>query len=308
MHALAWANTPAWRLARGVRPTEMVGGSGARCDDARQRWHPILVGVAVALGVLVASAGSGRVAAQPATTPATPWTFSLTPYFWAPSVEATLEYNLAVLPGDAQRADVSIDAGDVLGKLNFGAMLAGEARRGRFAIITDLIYLDLGDEKSAALPADYGQPQATIDARSTLEGFLWGLAGSYTLVEGGWGRVDATAGFRLFVLESRTDIRLNVAPGAAIDRRLEQTATLLDAVVGLRGQFDLGAGFSIPYAFDIGGGSSSLTWQAQGAVTYRLGSADLALGYRVLHYEQGSDKLLRDLTLKGPFAAVSLRF
>jgi hypothetical protein len=261
--------------------------------------------------------GPGKAAAQ-----GTPWTFTVTPYLWAPSVDGQLRYGLARQPGDARLADVSIDAANLLGALNFGAMVAAEARRGRFSIVTDLIYLDLSDQRGAARSADFGQglgapvaAGASADARSTLQGGLWGLAAGYTVAEGGWGRLDATAGFRLLAADARSDVQLGAAvagpgPGLGVStsRRIAGSATLFDGVVGLRGEFVLGSGFSLPYAFDIGGGAATLTWQAMGGVAYRWGRANITLGYRALHYEQGGDKLLRDLTLAGPFLAASFRF
>jgi hypothetical protein len=266
--------------------------------------------------------GLGQAAAQQASTVATPWTFRVAPYLWAPSVDAELRYGLAQRPGDARRADISIDAGDLLGALNFGVMVAAEARRDRFSMSTDLIYLDLSEEKGVGRAADYAEllgvplaAGATVDARTELQAALWGLAAGYTLAQGGWGQVDGTAGFRLLNVEARSDVRLDAfvagpgpGLGAAASRRLKDSATLFDGVVGVRGEFALGSGFSLPYAFDIGGGSANLTWQAMGGVAYQWGRTNITLGYRALHYEQGGDRLLRDLTLAGPFLAASFRF
>ena len=62
------------------------------------------------------------------------------------------------------------------------------------------------------------------------------------------------------------------------------------------------------YAFDIGGGSSRLTWQAAGGVGYQTGWAGVTLGYRHLHYDQGGDRLVQDFSFGGPFLALSFRF
>jgi hypothetical protein len=293
----------------------------AQLSPNRTRRCPKLLSIALA-GFVLATGVIGRAAGQDASAAATPWTFRITPYLWTPSFEGQLRYGLARLPGDAATADISIDAGTLLRALNFGAMLAAEARRDRFSVVTDVIYLHLSDKGSRARSTDFGQsldlPVAvgrTIDARSSLKMTLWGLAAGYTLAEGGWGHLDVTAGFRLLAVDSSTDVQIDTVlagpgPGSALStvRRLGQNTTLFDGVAGLRGQILLGGGFSLPYAFDIGGGSANLTWQAMAGLAYRVGWADFSVGYRALHYEQGSNKLLRDLTLSGPFLAATFRF
>ena len=150
---------------------------------------------------------------------------------------------------------------------------------------------------------------------TSVRGSLWTLGGAYTLAAGGWGHADVFAGFRLFSLETRTDVRLAadiVAPGGgrsfARTGRLARDADLFDGLVGLRGRFVLGSGFHLPYAFDIGGGSSRLTWQAAGGIAYQTGWAGVTLGYRHLAYDQGGDRLVQDFSFGGPFLALNMRF
>lgn len=89
---------------------------------------------------------------------------------------------------------------------------------------------------------------------------------------------------------------------------LSRDEDLIDGIVGLRGRFVLGRGFHLPYAFDLGGGSSRLTWQASAGLGYQAGWAGVSLGWRHLSYDQGGSKLLRDFSFGGPYLALNLTF
>jgi hypothetical protein len=265
---------------------------------------------------------AGDLSAQTVPSAEPDWSFAVTPYVWAPSIEGKLHYNLPGPAGGASGANVSMNAANLLEALNFAAMIAAEARCGRFSAFTDFIYLDLGSAKSGVRSVYFAQVgrnpvSTTLNAGTeyTVRGSLWTLGGAYILAAGGWGHVDMFAGFRLFSLEARTDVRLDVyiiAPGDgrsfARTGRLARDADLFDGLIGLRGRFVLGSGFYLPHAFDIGAGSSRLIWQAMGGLGYQTGWAGVTLGYCYLHYDQGGDKLVQDFSFGGPFLALNIRF
>ena len=88
--------------------------------------------------------------------PSDRWTFSLQPYLWLPSVEATAtgRPRLAVRPRlSSSLRKTSLDS------LNFALLLQGEARKGRWLIATDFIYLDMGSENSEVRSVDFVRVQ-----------------------------------------------------------------------------------------------------------------------------------------------------
>lgn len=248
------------------------------------------------------------------------WQFSLTPYAWVPSIDGTLRYQLPAQAG-AGSADVAKDSFSVLEALNFAAMIAAEARYQRYSVLTDFIYMDLGGSSSKLRNVDFASSGGSVTTNldrgteSSLSGSLWTLMGGYTVMQGAWGHADITAGFRLFSLSAETNLRLSgdvTAPSgsASLNRnaRLSDSATLFDGIVGLRGRFMIGNGFFAPYAFDVGTGSSSLTWQASAALGYQMNWGSVALGWRHLSYEQGNKNLVQDLSFSGAFLAVNFTF
>jgi hypothetical protein len=250
------------------------------------------------------------------------WSFSVTPYLWLPSVSGDLRFDNPLPGSGATSADVAVDAEDILSALNFALMLSAEARYGRVFAMTDFIYLNTGSDSSRITAVDFTQAgrdrvSAVVDSGSdaSLSGAVWTLAGGATALQGSWGNLDVFGGFRLFAMSARVDVNLAAdvsgpGPGQTFSRvgRLKSEDTLFDGIVGVRGRINLGSGFHIPYALDIGAGSSRLTWQAAGGVAYQTGWAGVTLGYRHLYYDTGSDGLLQSFAFSGPYLAVSFAF
>jgi hypothetical protein len=105
--------------------------------------------VLVAIGANVAA----HAADMPVKAPITPapiehWTFSLTPYFWAPSLNGSTTVK-------GRTADVDVGFFKILDHTQFPKGLfelaaLGEARYGRFGLLTDIVYLKLGLGQSIA--------------------------------------------------------------------------------------------------------------------------------------------------------------
>jgi hypothetical protein len=284
-----------------------------RCATIR-RYFAVLVFALLAFGLVVPAQAQTVPRAEPG------WQFSLTPYAWVPSIDGTLRYHLPT-PVGAGSADVAKDSSSVLEALNFAAMIAAEARYQRYSLLTDFIYMDLGGSSSKLRNVDFagsnGNVTANLDrgTESSLSGTLWTLMGGYTVTQGDWGHADVVGGFRLFSLTAETNLRLSgdvTAPSGTTtlnrNARLSDSATLFDGVVGLRGRLVIGNGFFAPYAFDIGAGDSSLTWQASAALGYQMRWGSVALGWRHLAYERSGNRLLQDLSFSGAFLAVNFTF
>ena len=86
--------------------------------------------------------------------PADPWKFSITPYLWAPNINGTLNYGIP--PGAAGSPSVEVGPNDWLEDLSVALMISGEARKDRWLVFTDFIYLDFSDEDSAVKSVDFG--------------------------------------------------------------------------------------------------------------------------------------------------------
>jgi hypothetical protein len=254
--------------------------------------------------------------------PADKWTFGIQPYLWLPSLSGEISYS--VPPGGGGSANVDVSSETLLDELNFAFMFTAEARKGRWAIVTDFITLDIGGDQSNVKSVDFSGPGGVVTvpvtvsggAKVDIEGVLWSLAGSYTVARSETSSLDVLLGFRYFTIDITTDWNLsgtitdNVTGGTfARSGSVKEGDDLWDAIIGVRGRIGLGSGkWGIPYYLDVGTGSSAFTWQGAGGIGYRWSWIDLNLMYRYLYYEMEGGKLLQNLSFSGPALGVNFRF
>ena len=105
--------------------------------------NPIIAGGAILVLLLGIGVSSGARAQQPANAGPTAlpdgWIFNVAPYLWFPTVNVSLNYNLPSPLGGRLPTDISVGPGDLYGHMDFGAMLAAEARKGESSVLTDYI-------------------------------------------------------------------------------------------------------------------------------------------------------------------------
>ena len=206
------------------------------------------------------------------------WTFTLTPYLWLPNINGSLKYKL---PNIDAKPEVDVGPNDWLSNLDFAFMISGEARKGKWSIFTDAIYLDFASENSKVKSVDFGGSlvgtTVNLGTKSSLSGGIWTLVGGYAAVQDPGATLDVIGGFRYFGLKASTNWSLSAAitdPGGsghvfAKSGSVSQSDDLWDAIIGVRGRVKLGdSNWFMPYYADIGTGSSSLTWQAMLGVAY----------------------------------------
>lgn len=260
--------------------------------------------VAIAVVVLCVPALLPAMAAAGAKPDA--WQFDGTFYLYAPTTSSTTTF-----PQVGGGTGVSIDASTV--NLNMAFMGTFEARKGHWGAFTDLMYLNVGDDKSTThgLTVDGTPLPANVNADATLglKAAVSTLAGCYRVQADARSPVDFFAGARLLDMKETFDWQLsgNIGsiplPGRAGNQEAE--VTNWDAIVGVRGRVALGAGrkWFIPYYLDFGGGESDQTWQAMAGVGYAFHWGDIVGAWRDLDYKMKSGKI-ENINFNGPAIAV----
>jgi hypothetical protein len=285
------------------------------------RTRPLLT-AALAVAALLAMPGAR---AQP---DAPPWKFSVMPYLWLPSVDGKINYGPP--PSGGGSANVNIDTSTVLDNLDFAFMINGEARKGRWLVATDVIYLDFGSVDSSVRSAtfDFG-PRGRIDVntggnagtQSKLKGWLWTAVGGYAAVQDPRWNLDAFGGFRYLNLDATTNWQLNAAVTAtdpvggatatfARQGTAEKSDTVWAGIVGAKGRAKLGASdWFVNYYADLGGWSDLFTWQGAAGIGYAFRWGDVIFDYRYLYYSQsGQDKLIDNISFGGFALGLNFRF
>src|SRR5262245_4791291 len=187
--------------------------------------------------------------------------FSFSPYLWLPSFSGRLRFDLP-----SGSPDVDVGAGALLKNLDFALMGAGDVRKGNWSAFTDFIYLKLSNDNSTVRtvtgPGGVVTIPVDIGTSSSLKGFLWTLAASYTLYHGPIVSFDVFAGFRDLQMKVSLDWRFAGPVGAFPQTgSTSNTAVIWDGIIGLKGKIRLSQSgtWYIPYYADVGWGSSSST-------------------------------------------------
>jgi len=226
---------------------------------------------------------------------------NLTLYLWLPSLDGQLAY-----PADG--GDASIDGSDILRALNMAFMGALEVRRNRWSMLADVIYLDLGDDRTASVDLPFGR-EIRADVDLQLSGWQIGLYGGYSLYQTDMASLDLLAGARYLTIDSDASLTITgPLPPSLPSAKLSGSTDIWDAVVGFRGRVALNPNWFVPYHADVGAGDSDLTWQAMAGIGYQAGWGDVMAVYRHLEWDEGDDGFLQGLSFTGPALAVRFRF
>jgi len=240
------------------------------------------------------------------------WEGDVTLYGWLPTMGGTFHFPVA------GSVDAELDPSDVLNALNFAFFTTAEVRKDRWGALTDIIYLDLGNSKRGFRDITIGDQelpaQLQTKADISLSGWVWTLGGTYILSEDAAHPVSLVAGARLIDLtnELKLDVTGDITGTPLPGRQLRGEANLSnwDAVVGVKGRMDLGeaGAWFVPYYADIGTGESDLTWQAVLGVGYAFDWGDLAVAWRYMDYDFGSDDPVEDLWQSGVALGATFHF
>ena len=253
------------------------------------------------------------------------WQFSVTPYLWLPTINADLRFDLPAGIGGGEGGSTAISSeigpNDYFSNLDGAALVAAQARHGRWSINADAVYLSIDSEGSRVRTVNGGggaldvPRQANLGTSTDVKGAAITLTAGYAIVDSDKAQFEVLAGARYFGLEAELDWQLGrtlTGPGITLarDGQVGGDVDLYDAIIGWRGKHWLGTGkhWYANYYADVGTGDSNLTWQAMAGVGYAFRRTDLQLAYRHLAYEQGGDKLVQDLSFSGPLLGLTFRF
>ena len=203
------------------------------------------------------------------------WSFSVAPYVWGASLEGTI----ATLP-PLPPVDVDASFIDIINKANLGFMGVAELRKGRFGIITDIVWLSLS-AKTTAIPAPF-----TRNVKANFDQLVATLAGAYRLVDKDKSWLDLVLGVRGWYV----DQSINVGPGVLLSgNKVTTTEGWVDVIGGLRTQTHLGKGFYASTLTLAGGGSSKAALDLMGNINYAFTdqfSAEAGYRYVKVNYEK----------------------
>ena len=236
-----------------------------------------------------------QVIAPAATEESSGWEHRVAIYGWLASLDGTFTY---ALPGeDSVESDASL-----IDSLDGVFMGAYELRKDKWSFLADAMYLGMSGEETVAEDILRGKLATTV--AQEFDAWILSFYGGYNLIDTGSAKLDIIAGMRYFSLDVDATIDFPILDPIPLSPSFE----LYDALIGVKGSFDINENWYIPHIFDIGAGDSDLTWQAQASIGYRFGWGDVLATYRYVHYEQDGLGLVEDFDLYGPKVGVVFHF
>lgn len=263
--------------------------------NAKNRfWLALVAGLAV----LAATPVAAQTAVAPTTAPPSEdggWQYAFTPYLWATSQEG--EASFKGIPPQP----IELSFGDIWENLDFAALGAFEARKGRWGVATDLVFMNLG----AKVPREVlGQPEPSVDSRQ----FVFEADVLYRFHRGA-----PREGMRSFadLLAGARYNKVRAGLQTALIPDTERSFDWVDGVIGARFQVPLAEKVAIGARADVAGFGSDFTWQAHADLRVQLSKHwGLGAGYRYIDidYDEGTgaDRKLWSMVNEGPYLAVQI--
>jgi len=231
------------------------------------------------------------------------WQFELTPYLFASGLDGTTG-------AQGVEADVEMGFDDILDQLEAGLMGTFELRRGRWGILLDGLYFEVGDQRSSSWQGPLGIGSATgeLDVTTTMQ--MYQLSAGYRFGERV--TVDLIGAARYTQLD--TDLDLVVTTGGLLPggtRSLSANESWWDPVVGVRVIVPLAQRWSMVLYGDVGGFGvgSDLTYQAIAGINWQFSKHFSAkAGYRYLYQDFEDEGFVWDMAAHGPYLGLGIRF
>jgi opacity protein-like surface antigen len=230
--------------------------------------------------VLVASGAWTPAAAQ---APSDKWEVTVAPYFMGAAMSGTTTVR-------GREVDLDLSASDIFSNLQFGAMGLVVARKGKWGLGGDAIWMALG-----------------TTVRNTNVDFNQGAFAFYGLRRLG-GAADLTLGMRVNTLQGKLAFKT-----LGVD--VSQDKTWVDPLVGLILRTPAEHRVRLKVYTEIGGfgAGSDFTWQIFPTVGFKLTDrVSLEAGYRWLDMDystgDGNERFAYDVLTQGPIGGIAFRF
>ncbi len=251
----------------------------------RTEWDVAAIAVAATLACL-----------HPATGQAQELNGSATLYGWLPWIE------MDVTTRRGQSVSTSVDAENVIESLNFAVFAAGDLHYGRFGILQDFVYSDLGSSGTLSGPL---KSKVNVDINMFLSTTVLG----YKAYEQDRWLVEPYAGARYVSLD--TDVKIVGGGPRGLERQASVDLNWWDPVIGVRGGAPITQKLSASGFADIGGfdAGSQFSWEIYAGVDYAFTERLSGIaGFRYLSISYDDNGAELDLDTYGPIIGATLRF
>lgn len=222
------------------------------------------------------------------------WKVSTSMYLWAAGVGGNVKNG----------SEIDVTFNDILSNLDMSFMGNLEARKDKWFVATDLIYISLSDSADGLLRPDAGD--IAVKGSFALDQIILTPTVGYNLIDSKKGTLDTFIGVQYVNID--TTVKLSsVGVASSHYKKATETDDVFDGIVGVKGQLNLEGNWYIPYYVDIGSGDSNFTWQTYTGISYHMDQTNIFFGYRYLEWDLGN-KVIDNLNLNGPIIGAKYTF
>ena len=230
--------------------------------------------------------GANSVSAQEKS--ADQWQYDFEVYGWLPQIDITSGIG----------GDIKLTLKDLLQNLDMLAMFDFGARKNKWSMHADVIYLNLG-AKERISGEIIGRP-VTLDVDVDLRAFISTVHGGYQVAVNDKNQLDVIAGVRYLYIRVPLEFDLN-------DNRTRKVTLggsdedKWDGIVGLQGVRTINDKWYFDYYGDIGTGDSDLTFQTKLGFGYHFNKFTGTFGFRYLRWNFDDKGDLENMFVIGPY-------
>jgi opacity protein-like surface antigen len=238
------------------------------------------------------------------------WQFEATPFLWASQLDGNVNASVIGPLGTQRQLNSPIDMSfsDIWERLDKAFMGVFEARKGDWIFAFEGVYFKLSDSVSGQGPSGL-EVKYAVDADVT-EQLYQGTIGR-RVVDDEKVKLDIFGGLRYIRLD--TDVNVIIGPLGTIPlgSKLSTTKEWVDPVIAARITTELSENWSLVGYADIGltGMGSDTTYQGYAGANWAMAeSYTLKMGYRYLYQDYKDGDFRWDMTTKGPFLGLGVKF
>jgi opacity protein-like surface antigen len=223
----------------------------------------------------------------------TNWSFEVTPYLWAASID--VETSLPATPPSTPPETARFET-----RISGGAMVAAQARYKSVGLFVDFAWLRLDSEAS-----DPGPAFTAGDGKSD---FIHTTAAlTYQLPLQGKFHAEVLAGARFWLVNEEVNYTAGALPGfsAAVDKNW------VDPMIGVDMRYDFSRRWFASAKGLVGGFGveAEMAWEVFAGAGYRFTDwGSVTLGYRYLHEEYDRDRFALEADIHGLLLGFGFRF
>lgn len=232
------------------------------------------------------------------------WQFEVTPYFLAASLDGT---------AGARGVEADIDASfsDIWDNLDAGFMGLFTARKGPLLFGLEGVYFKLEDQDSGSVSGPFGKVDDDGAMNVTSEMYIFQGSAGYRVIDAGTS-VDLLGAARYTKLEGELEVKRTTTPGIVFpggETRVDDSESWTDFVVGVHALHPVSDTVALLGYADVGAGGSDLTYQFMLGANWEFRKDYTAkVGYRELYWDYDDDGTVWDMTARGAYLGLGIRF